>query len=95
MVESATSILKVLARKKFKKLDFKDFKMSMGHSIPESLQRCQLIRSVIDKTLLVDANQFWDRDKAIFSVKNFKQTRFYSIEESTSFDNIVGYIDTD
>lgn len=69
--------------------------MSVSRTIPESLQKCQLIRSVVskDKTLLVDANQFWDRDEAISSVKGFKQIHLYCTEESTSSDDILGYIE--
>jgi len=82
------------ACKKFKKLEFKEFKTSVGRTIPESWQRCKLIRSLVGKydKLLVDANQIWDKDEAIFSVKGFQLTKPYYIEEPTSPDDVSGHI---
>lgn len=82
------------ACKKFQKLDFHHFKTSVGCTIPKSLQRCKLIRSVVGrkKVLLVDANQIWDKDQAIYSVKGFKDTRPYCIEEPTFPDDVLGHI---
>ncbi|EGI66543.1 PREDICTED: mitochondrial enolase superfamily member 1-like isoform X1 [Acromyrmex echinatior] len=84
------------ACKKFKKLEFKEYKIYVGPTIPVSWKKCNLIRNVIgkrsDKILIVDANQFWDRDEAIFSVKSFNKTRPYFIEEPTSPDDVLGHV---
>lgn len=83
------------ACKKFQKLDFQHFKTSVGYTISKSLQRCELIRSMVGrkKILLVDANQIWDKDQAILSVKGFENTRPYCIEEPTFPDDVLGHIE--
>lgn len=82
------------ACQKFKKLEFKTFKGSVGRTIPESMARCELIRSVIGGklTLLVDANQFWDKDETICSMKSCSKTHLHSVEDPTSHDDVLGYV---
>ncbi|KYN03485.1 PREDICTED: mitochondrial enolase superfamily member 1-like [Cyphomyrmex costatus] len=85
------------ACKKFKKLEFNEYKTYVGPTISMSWKKCNLIRNVIskrkDKTLIVDANQFWDTPEAIFSVKGFNQLHPYCIEEPTSPDDVRGHVD--
>lgn len=82
--------------KKFKKLEFKEYKTCVGPTISVSWKKCNLMRNVVgkgsDKILIVDANQFWDKPEAIFSVKGFNQMRPYCIEEPTSPDDALGHV---
>ncbi|XP_012522647.1 mitochondrial enolase superfamily member 1 [Monomorium pharaonis] len=82
------------ACKKFKKLGFENFKISVGYSIAESWQRCKLIRNVIGhkKTFLVDANQFWDTNEVVNAVKGFNPTFPVCIEDPTSTDDVLEHV---
>ncbi|KAL0132379.1 hypothetical protein PUN28_000273 [Cardiocondyla obscurior] len=78
--------------KKFMKLEFTKFKTCMGRTIPKSNQRCELIRKMIGKmVLMVDANQFWEREQAVAAVKGIDHTQPACIEDPTSSDDVLGH----
>ncbi|XP_011686620.1 PREDICTED: mitochondrial enolase superfamily member 1-like isoform X2 [Wasmannia auropunctata] len=78
---------------KFRKLEFKHFKMSVGRTIAESQKRCRVVRSVIGNkhNMLLDANEFWDMHDVMYSMIGFEPTRPSCIEDPTSLDDVVGY----
>lgn len=80
------------ACKKFQKLDFTSYKICIGRTIPESYQRCRLVRHVIGKKLLiVDASQ--SCDEAIPFAKGICSTEPYAIEDPTSSDDVLAHIE--
>lgn len=83
----------ISSSKKFKKLNFDTFKISVGRSVGESFKKYKVIRSTIGKKkkILVDANEFWDGEEAISAVTSFKETLPVCIEEPTSTDNVSAY----
>ncbi|XP_011882313.1 PREDICTED: mitochondrial enolase superfamily member 1-like [Vollenhovia emeryi] len=97
IVSSAFSSRQVKsACKKFKKLDFNDYKAPVGRTIAKTARTCKLIRSVLGgkKTLLVDANQCWDQTEVIAVMKyvNEKRHTCTAIEEPTCCDDTLGYV---
>jgi L-fuconate dehydratase len=69
------------------------FKMKVGRDLEEDMRRAQVIRDEIgwDRTLMMDANQVWNVDEAIRSVKELAVFRPHWVEEPTSPDDVLGH----
>ncbi|MBA2274959.1 MAG: L-fuconate dehydratase [Actinobacteria bacterium] len=69
------------------------FKMKVGADLGEDSRRAELIRDEIgpDRKLMMDANQSWDVDEAIESMKVLAQFDPWWIEEPTSPDDVLGH----
>lgn len=69
------------------------FKVKVGGSLEDDLRRCGLIREEIgpDRKLMLDANQRWDVDTAIASMRELARFDPWWIEEPTSPDDVLGH----
>jgi L-fuconate dehydratase len=69
------------------------FKIKVGRDLGDDLRRAALIREEIgpDRKLMVDANQVWDVDEAILSMRELAQFDPWWIEEPTSPDDVLGH----
>lgn len=69
------------------------FKMKVGRDLDEDMRRAQVIREEIgwDRKLMMDANQVWDVEEAIRSIRELSVFRPHWIEEPTSPDDILGH----
>jgi L-fuconate dehydratase len=69
------------------------FKVKVGRDLGDDLRRAALIREEIgpDRKLMVDANQVWDVDEAIMSMRELAQFDPWWIEEPTSPDDVLGH----
>jgi L-fuconate dehydratase len=69
------------------------FKIKVGRSLEDDLRRARIIREEIgwDRRLMMDANQVWEVDEAIASMKRLAEFRPYFIEEPTSPDDVLGH----
>ena len=72
---------------------FKHMKIKVGSDLQDDIRRSAIIRMEIgdDLKLMMDANQKWDVDEAIFNMAQLKQFKPYWIEEPTSPDDILGH----
>lgn len=72
---------------------FMHFKQKVGASIEDDVRRAALIREEIgpDRRLMMDANQVWDVEEAIASVRRLSEFDPYWIEEPTSPDDVLGH----
>jgi L-fuconate dehydratase len=68
-------------------------KMKVGQRIEDDIRRARIVREEIgpDRYLMMDANQVWDVDEAIESVKRLAEFRPHWIEEPTSPDDVLGH----
>jgi L-fuconate dehydratase len=69
------------------------FKIKVGRDLADDVRRAALIREEIgpDRKLMVDANQVWDVDEAIASMRELAPFDPWWIEEPTSPDDILGH----
>jgi L-fuconate dehydratase len=69
------------------------FKQKVGLDLKEDMRRAGLMRDVIgyERKLMMDANQYWDVDQAIASMRELAQYQPWWIEEPTSPDDILGH----
>ncbi|HEX7942947.1 MAG TPA: L-fuconate dehydratase [Gemmatimonadaceae bacterium] len=69
------------------------FKIKVGRDLSDDLRRAALIREEIgpDRKLMVDANQVWEVDEAIESMRELAQFDPWWIEEPTSPDDVLGH----
>jgi len=69
------------------------FKIKVGRDLGDDLRRAALVREEIgpDRKLMVDANQVWDVDEAIMSMRELAQFDPWWIEEPTSPDDVLGH----
>ncbi|HEX7977788.1 MAG TPA: L-fuconate dehydratase [Gemmatimonadaceae bacterium] len=69
------------------------FKIKVGRDLSDDLRRAALIRQEIgpDRKLMVDANQVWEVDEAIESMRELAQFDPWWIEEPTSPDDVLGH----
>jgi len=69
------------------------FKIKVGRDLGDDLRRAALIREEIgpNRKLMVDANQVWDVDEAIVSMRELAQFDPWWIEEPTSPDDVLGH----
>ncbi|MCA3749191.1 MAG: fuconate dehydratase, partial [Rubrobacter sp.] len=72
---------------------FMHFKQKVGASIEDDVRRAALIREEIGpgRRLMMDANQVWDVEEAIASVRRLSEFDPYWIEEPTSPDDVLGH----
>ena len=72
---------------------WRHFKIKVGRDVEEDVRRCQLVREILgdDVRLSVDANQVWDVDDAIASIKAIAPYDIYWVEEPTSPDDVIGH----
>jgi len=68
-------------------------KMKVGQDLQANLRRATLMREELgpDRRLMMDANQCWDVDEAIFQMKNLSRFDPWWIEEPTSPDDVLGH----
>jgi L-fuconate dehydratase len=69
------------------------FKLKVGDDLRDDVRRCALVREEIgaDRRLMVDANQRWDVDDAIASMRELARFDPWWIEEPTSPDDVLGH----
>ena len=69
------------------------FKIKVGRDLGDDLRRAALIRQEIgpERKLMVDANQVWEVDEAIASMRELAQFDPWWIEEPTSPDDVLGH----
>src|SRR5262245_3340431 len=71
---------------------FSAIKQKVGDNIAEDQRRASILRDAIgpDRHLMMDANQVWEVDEAIASMRQLAEFNPYWIEEPTSPDEILG-----
>jgi len=69
------------------------FKIKVGRDLEDDIRRCKIIREEIgwDRRMMMDANQVWDVDSAIASMKELAQFKPWFIEEPTCPDDVLGH----
>jgi L-fuconate dehydratase len=69
------------------------FKLKVGMDLEDDVRRCALVRAEIgpDRKLMLDANQRWDVDDAIASMRELARFDPLWIEEPTSPDDVLGH----
>jgi L-fuconate dehydratase len=69
------------------------FKIKVGRDLGDDVRRATLIREEIgpDRKLMVDANQVWEVDEAIASMRELARFNPWWIEEPTSPDDVLGH----
>ncbi|OCC02688.1 fuconate dehydratase [Labrys sp. WJW] len=72
---------------------FNHVKLKVGRDIEHDISRLRIAREVIgpDRQLMIDANQVWEVDQAIDSVRQLAFARPWFIEEPTSPDDVEGH----
>jgi L-fuconate dehydratase len=69
------------------------FKIKVGRDLADDVRRAALVRDEIGprRKLMVDANQVWDVDEAIASMRELARFDPWWIEEPTSPDDVLGH----
>jgi len=69
------------------------FKIKVGRDLADDVRRAGLIRDEIgpDRKLMVDANQVWEVNEAIASMRELARFDPWWIEEPTSPDDVLGH----
>ena len=69
------------------------FKIKVGRDLADDVRRAGLIRGEIgpDRKLMVDANQVWEVNEAIASMRELARFDPWWIEEPTSPDDVLGH----
>ena len=72
---------------------YRHLKMKVGSDLKDDIRRAGIIRNEIgtDMKLMMDANQKWDVNEAIFNMQSLKKFNPWWIEEPTSPDDILGH----
>jgi L-fuconate dehydratase len=72
---------------------FSHFKLKVGRDVDDDVRRCAIVRDAIGpgRTLMVDANQYWEVNQAIEHMKVLVPFRPWWIEEPTSPDDVLGH----
>ncbi|PRH89470.1 fuconate dehydratase [Labrys okinawensis] len=72
---------------------FNHVKLKVGRDIEHDIRRLRIAREVIgpDRQLMIDANQVWEVDQAIDSVRQLAFAKPWFIEEPTSPDDVEGH----
>ena len=72
---------------------WRHFKLKVGLRLEDDLHRARIMREEIGEEcmLMVDANQVWEIDEAIASMRELAAYRPFWIEEPTSPDDILGH----
>jgi L-fuconate dehydratase len=69
------------------------FKQKVGGDIEDDLRRAKILREEIgwDRVLMMDANQVWEVDQAIASMRRLAEYKPWWIEEPLSPDDVLGH----
>jgi L-fuconate dehydratase len=69
------------------------FKIKVGRDLRDDMRRAAIIREEIgpDRKLMLDANQIWDVNEAIESMRSLARFDPWWIEEPTSPDDVLGH----
>jgi L-fuconate dehydratase len=69
------------------------FKIKVGRDLADDVRRAALVREEIgpDRKLMVDANQVWEVNEAIASMRELARFDPWWIEEPTSPDDVIGH----
>jgi L-fuconate dehydratase len=69
------------------------FKIKVGRDLADDVRRAALVRDEIgpDRKLMVDANQVWEVNEAITSMRELARFDPWWIEEPTSPDDVLGH----
>jgi L-fuconate dehydratase len=69
------------------------FKIKVGRDLDDDVRRAAIVREEIgaDRKLMLDANQVWDVDEAIASMRALARFDPWWIEEPTSPDDVLGH----
>jgi len=69
------------------------FKIKVGRDLRDDVRRTALVRAEIgpERKLMLDANQVWDVDEAIASMRELARFDPWWIEEPTSPDDVLGH----
>jgi L-fuconate dehydratase len=69
------------------------FKIKVGRDLADDIRRAAIIREEIgpDRKLMMDANQVWNVDEAIASMRELARFDPWWIEEPTSPDDVLGH----
>src|SRR5687768_12719690 len=72
---------------------FNHIKLKVGRDVEDDARRCSIVRDAIgpERTLMVDANQYWEVDQAIEHMKVLARFRPWWIEEPTNPDDVLGH----
>lgn len=72
---------------------WRHFKLKVGLGLENDLHRARLMRETIgaECTLMLDANQVWEVQEAIATMRHLAQFEPFWIEEPTSPDDILGH----
>lgn len=78
---------------KYLDMGFTAFKIKVGSNIDDDIDRCKTVREIIgmDKKLMVDANQVWEKQEAIDWMTKLAEFKITWIEEPTSPDDILAH----
>lgn len=72
---------------------FSHIKLKVGRDLEDDKRRVRIAREVLgpDRTLMIDANQIWERDQAIAWVRELAFAKPWFIEEPTSPDDVEAH----
>jgi L-fuconate dehydratase len=72
---------------------FSHLKLKVGRDVDDDVRRCAIVRDEIGpgRTLMVDANQYWEVSQAIEHMKVLAPFKPWWIEEPTSPDDVLGH----
>ena len=72
---------------------FRHIKIKVGEALSDDLRRCRIVRDVIGPRgiLMLDANQVWEVDQAIESMRALREFSPWFIEEPTHPDDVLGH----
>lgn len=72
---------------------FRHIKIKVGEALADDLRRCRIVRDIIGPrgVLMLDANQVWEVDQAIESMRALQEFSPWFIEEPTHPDDVLGH----
>lgn len=72
---------------------FRHIKIKVGEVLSDDLRRCRIVRDIIGPRgiLMLDANQVWEVDQAIESMRALQEFSPWFIEEPTHPDDVLGH----
>lgn len=72
---------------------FRHIKIKVGEALSDDLRRCRIVRDIIGPQgiLMLDANQVWEVDQAIESMRALQAFSPWFIEEPTHPDDVLGH----
>ncbi|XP_037090139.1 mitochondrial enolase superfamily member 1-like [Pollicipes pollicipes] len=77
----------------FMEAGWDEFKIKVGQDLSDDRRRLRVVRETIgpNRRMMVDANQRWDVNEAIYWMKELSEFRPLWIEEPTSPDDVLGH----